>query len=1310
MRGALALHLRRLATFVALLLFVVGCGDNLSSNRPDGGVSSAKDITAFSFSDAANTALSATVNATLNGDQISATVPTGTNVTALVATFSTTGRSVLVGSTPQTSAVTANDFSSPVTYQVVAEDGSMRTYTVTVTVAANTAKELTAFSFTDTANTALSADVTATINGNNITATVPFGTNVAALVATFSTTGSSVTVGGTAQVSGTTANNFASPVTYRVTAGDGSTRDYTVTVTVAANTAKDITAFSFTDNANTALSADVTAQINGTAIAATVPSGTDVSALVASFTTTGTGVTVGGTAQVSGTTANDFASAVTYRVTAADGSTKDYTVTVTIAQNSAKDITAFSFTSTANPGVITADVDAQINGLTIAATVPFGTNVTGLKATFVTSGDTVTVNGTAQVSGMTANDFSSAVTYRVTADDGSFQDYTVTVTIAVNTAKAITDFRFLDTDNAALSTDVIATITDTTITATVPFGTDVSALVAMFSTTGVEVTVGGTTQASGTTPNNFGSTVTYRVRAADNSTQDYAVTITIAPNTAKEITAFSFLDVDNPALTADISTQINGDHITATVPFGTNVSALVATFSTTGDTVTIGGVAQNSGLTPNNFAAPVIYRVTAEDTTFREYTVTVTVAANPAKAITAFTFTSALNPGLGADVDATINDGTNTITATVPFGTNVTALVATFSTTGVSVAIGGTAQSSGITTNNFTGPVVYTVTAADTTSRIYTVTVTIAPSSAKQLTAFAFLTANNPGLTANVTGTIDQGLHTVALTVPFGTTVTALKASFAITGIEATVNSVAQVDGVTANNFSSPVVYRIRAADNSTQDYTVTVTVTAPSTTKAITAFAFLKANNPGLPADFVGTITEDVDFGLIDIDLPTGADVTALIPTFTMTGVQVSINNVPQISSVTPVNFTSDPDYVVTAQDASTRTYAVAVSTKPYCGPLAAPTGGTVVVDNGGFVPSTAIYACDAERVLVGGASRTCNAANTWGGTAPTCDLTFWVAKVGDGTTLGTTAAPVAIEERRVSDGGIVRTLPLPVAQSGSNNPLTISGSAVTEAQLSRSDDGRFVTIGGYATMPGTASVNTSVTSAVLRVAGRIDAAGNIDTSTLIDAFSGQNIRGVTSVDGSSFWAAGNSDGVRYATLGSTGTTVQVATTPATARAIHVVAGQLYTHTATTVTAIGTGTPSTTGQGFTNVATIASAGAIAMLDLNPSVPGADTMYIANDGGAVAGTLNVKKYLFNGTTWELQTGFLPSFAGTNNTNRIAAFRDGTSVRIVVTTTQTNNNQLLTFLDDGVTLTPAVTSLPAAGTNYVFRGIAQAPSP
>ena len=62
---------------------------------------------------------------------------------------------------------------------------------------------------------------------------VPAGTKVTGLIATFSATGSNVTVAGVPQISSLTANDFTNPVTYDFTSPDSSaTLHYTVTVIV----------------------------------------------------------------------------------------------------------------------------------------------------------------------------------------------------------------------------------------------------------------------------------------------------------------------------------------------------------------------------------------------------------------------------------------------------------------------------------------------------------------------------------------------------------------------------------------------------------------------------------------------------------------------------------------------------------------------------------------------------------------------------------------------------------------------------------------------------------------------------------------------------------------------------------------------------------------------------------------------------------------------------------------------------------------------------------------------------------------------
>jgi hypothetical protein len=90
--------------------------------------------------------------------------------------------------------------------------------------------------------------------------------------------------------------------------------------------------------------------------------------------------------------------------------------------------------------------------------------------------------------------------------------------------------------------------------------------------------------------------------------------------------------------------------------------------------------------------------------------------ASTAKAITGYSLAGAAG---------IINEPAKTIAVTVPSGTAVTALVATFTTTGTGVTVGGVVQISGTTANNFTAPVAYTVTAGDCTTVVYTVTVTV---------------------------------------------------------------------------------------------------------------------------------------------------------------------------------------------------------------------------------------------------------------------------------------------------------------------------------------------------------------------------------------------------------------------------------------------------------------------------------------------------------------------------------------------------------------------------------------------------------
>jgi hypothetical protein len=163
----------------------------------------------------------------------------------------------------------------------------------------------------------------AAANKADISWTVPYGSNPAALSPTFTMEpGATCTVNGTPVVSGST-QNFTNPVHYIVRAADfatsGKTIDYTVTVNVTpASTGSAITTCDF--------GALGQAEINEAAgtVVLTVPPGQSVTALAPTFTLS-PNATI---SPASGSTRN-FTNPVVYRVTAQDGTTfKDYSVSV----------------------------------------------------------------------------------------------------------------------------------------------------------------------------------------------------------------------------------------------------------------------------------------------------------------------------------------------------------------------------------------------------------------------------------------------------------------------------------------------------------------------------------------------------------------------------------------------------------------------------------------------------------------------------------------------------------------------------------------------------------------------------------------------------------------------------------------------------------------------------------------------------------------------------------------------------------------------------------------------------------------------
>lgn len=86
----------------------------------------AKDITSYSIPSLGITGI-------INGTSISLISDTLTSFTPLVAKFTTNGKNITIGSTPQVSESTSNSYSTNLVYTVTAQDGSTQNYTVTMT-------------------------------------------------------------------------------------------------------------------------------------------------------------------------------------------------------------------------------------------------------------------------------------------------------------------------------------------------------------------------------------------------------------------------------------------------------------------------------------------------------------------------------------------------------------------------------------------------------------------------------------------------------------------------------------------------------------------------------------------------------------------------------------------------------------------------------------------------------------------------------------------------------------------------------------------------------------------------------------------------------------------------------------------------------------------------------------------------------------------------------------------------------------------------------------------------------------------------
>lgn len=188
-------------------------------------------------------------------------------------------------------------------------------------------------------------------------------------------------------------------------------------------------------------------------------------------------------------------------------------------------INSFTFLQSNN---ISLDEDITLelssDGSSYSAMVSSSLALTGLVASFDFTGSSVSVNGVTQQSGVTQNNFTNSVTYRVSNNQGTSRDYQIVLTNAV--APTITSFAFAPEKNSELNQDLNLELDGNTFKGRVTQNINISELVPNFSYTGSSISVDGSPQESGVTPNNFDNLVTYKVANNFGDEKEYQIDLT----------------------------------------------------------------------------------------------------------------------------------------------------------------------------------------------------------------------------------------------------------------------------------------------------------------------------------------------------------------------------------------------------------------------------------------------------------------------------------------------------------------------------------------------------------------------------------------------------------------------------------------------------------------------------------------------------------------------------------------------------------------------------------------------------------------
>ncbi|MGA2177166.1 MAG: immunoglobulin domain-containing protein [Verrucomicrobiota bacterium] len=307
-------------------------------------------------------------------------------------------------------------------------------------------------------------------------------------------------------------------------------------------------------------------------------------------------------------------------------------------------------------------------------------------------------------------------------------------------------------------------------------------------------------------------------------------------------------------------------------------------------------------------------------------------------------------------------------------------------------------------------------------------------------------------------------------------------------------------------------------------------------------------------------------------------------------------------------------------------------------------------------------------------------------------------VLRVGDGAQTLINSGNTLFLDQFAFNGAYVSTMALP--DSGASS-LLISGVATSEGYMTLSGDGRLLAVAGYSTNRGvlTSSLSSSASSAVPRVIGTIDGAGNytLAASTSVQ-YSAANLRAGATDGSDNFWGAGSAGGTYY--FGNAAAAGTVQNSVANCRVINVVNGSLVFSTQSGTAGLYSlgGLPTTTAVTNLLFAT-GSSSSPEDFAINAAT---NLAYVADDSS----NGGIQCWQFSGGTWT-KAYVLGSGAAGIGARSLTVDFSGAYPVIYAVTAETAANRLIAITDTGAG--SAALTLASCPPNELFRAVKFAPA-